>query len=170
MKRVVLQLSWRFPQTHSRKGELTHFREKLRNAINGTEYTVSDRNTAKIKGRKIHTIRLNFERWKHNIGKIADGGFALSVRQWKGSPYKSKQDEMFLLRENVGYQRISLSYDPDTDKVRAVIDGKGMADVEQIANNDGLSLKDFKEWFFGENPKEKKLITGVVIHFTDFRY
>ena len=63
-----------------------------------------------------------------------------------------------------------MSYDPDANEVKAVIDGKYMADVEQIAKNDGMTFDDFKEWFFSKEPTEKKLFTGVIIHFTPYRY
>ena len=63
-----------------------------------------------------------------------------------------------------------MSYEPETKTLKAAIDGKQVANVEQLAANDGLPLEDFKEWFFGKEPQEKKLFTGIVIHFTPFRY
>lgn len=168
MKTIVLVVSWRFPMTHSKRGKLTHFAEKITNTVNNSEQTKSHRGNATIKKRKIHTIRLNYDRWKHNIDKIKKGGYQLSVREWENAPYRSKQRRV-LDTENVDYQRITMSFDPE-EGVRAVIDGKRMTDIDLLAKNDGLTKKEFIEWFFGENPTEKKLITGIIIHFTDFKY
>lgn len=170
-KKIILSLSKRVPLCLTRKGEPTYFKEKLNNALYNQSSTVSDLDGAIITERKIHTIRGNFARWKHNIDKIAGGGFYLSVRQWSARPYNSPQEEIFQIHSGgIGCQRITMSYDPDANEVKAVIDGKYMADVEQIAKNDGMSLDDFKEWFFSKEPTEKKLFTGVIIHFTPYRY
>lgn len=172
-KKIIITLSKRFPQTHSRKGEPTHFREKLGNALNDTPETMTDNGgtTVSVNSRKIHTIRKNFIRWQHNLDKISGGGFYLSIRQWSARPYNSPQEEIFQLHDNgIGCQRITMSYAPDTKEVKAVIDGKYTANVEQIAANDGLQVSEFLEWFFGKNPTEKKLFSGVIIHFTPFRY
>ena len=170
-KKIILTLSKRFPLCHSRKGEPTHFREKLNNTLNGCQETVSELDGTVVKGRKIHTIRANSARWKHNISKIDGGGFYLSVRQWSARPYNSPQEEIFQIHGNgIGCQRITMSYEPDTKTLKAAIDGKQVANVEQLAANDGLPLEDFKEWFFGKEPQEKKLFTGIVIHSTPFRY
>ena len=90
-KKIIITLSKRFPQTHSRKGEPTYFKEKLGNAINDTPETLTDNGgaTVSVKSMKIHTIRANFARWQHNLDKLAAGGFCLSVRQWSGKPYNS---------------------------------------------------------------------------------
>lgn len=168
MKKIVLVISWRFPHTHSKRGKLTYFREKLCNTLNNSKHTISQRDRAVIKKRKIHTIRLNYDRWKHNIDKIKNGGYKLALREWGGSPYRSKQIRL-IETTNVDYQRITMSFDPD-DGIKAVVDGNRVTNIKQLAENDGLTEKEFKEWFFGKEPTEKKLITGILIHFTDFRY
>ena len=170
-KKIILSLAKRIPLCLSRRGEPTYFKEKLSNALYSRSNTVSDLDGAIITERKIHTIRGNYARWKHNIDKIAGGGFYLSVRQWSARPYNSPQEEIFQLHsENMGCQRITMSYDPDTNEVKAVIDGKYMADSRALRKNDGMTLDDFKEWFFGKEPTEKKLFTGIIIHFTPYRY
>lgn len=170
-KKIILTLSKRFPLSHSEKGKPTYFKEKLNNTICDVESTISDIDSMEVRERKIHTIRANFARWKHNLDKISGGGFYLSVRQWSARPYNSPQEEVFQLHDSgIGCQRITMSYDPDTKEVKAVIDGKYTANVEQIAANDGLQVSEFLEWFFGKNPTEKKLFSGVIIHFTPFRY
>lgn len=74
-KQVVLILSRLFPLYHSKKRERTNFRANLENGI------------------KIHTIRANYDQWKHNLDKVIDGDFICSVREWTGRPYNSKQKE-----------------------------------------------------------------------------
>ncbi len=161
-KTVVITLSKRFQKEHSRSGEPTQFAQKLNNQLNTPDdYPAT--------GKKKHTIRANFDRWKHNIDKINNGSFHLSIRQWIDVPYKSKQEELFKLSK-VGYQSVSISYDPETDIIEVDIDEKPYTgDIEAIAQNDGLSLHDFKEWFFAK-AKSKQIFNGVIIHFTDFRY
>lgn len=149
-KTVVLMLSRVFPRKHISAGKETRFKEKL------------------YQGSKIHTIRGNYEMWKHNVEKITEGRFFLSLRQWSGMPYRSKQVEIKETK-NVGYERISMSYDPEKGTVKAVINGKPFADVRKLAENDGLKWNEFVDWFFGQGTG-RTLFQGVIIHFTDFRY
>lgn len=150
-KRVMISLSKTFPKTHKRAGVKTFF---VRSINNGT---------------KIHTIRTGYERWRHNLDKVINGTHIVSLRQWTGVPYRSPQDEITLLTD-VGYERISMSYDPDTGKVKAVINGRPYDNVEQIARNDGLKWDDFVDYFFGKGAHNARLFQGVIIHFTKFRY
>ena len=106
--------------------------------------------------------------WKHNVEKINESRFFLSIRQWTGMPYRSKQVEIKETK-NVGYERISMSYDPESGTVKAVINGKPFADVRKLAENDGLKWDEFVDWFFGQGTG-RTLFQGVIIHFTDFRY
>ncbi len=150
-KRVIIILSKTFPKTHKRAGEKTFF---VRSINNGT---------------KIHTIRNGYERLRHNLDKVINGTHIVSLRQWTGVPYHSPQDEITLLTD-VGYERISMSYNPETGKVRATINGWPYDDVEQIAKNDGLEWDDFVDYFFGKGAHNARLFQGVIIHFTKFRY
>jgi len=159
-KKVIITLSKKFPKKHSKSGQPTDFAEKLANTLHD-----------KDGWRKLHTIRHNFDMWQHNIEKINAGRFFLSVRQWSAAPYRSKQEEIERIKK-LGYQRISLRYDKDTDTITALIDGtKKLEDfgILNLAHNDGLSPEDFKEWFFGDC-SESKTFNGIIIHFTDFRY
>lgn len=55
-----------------------------------------------------------------------------------------------------------------TDEVpQCWVDGKHVSAYD-LAKNDGLSVEDFTEWFFGCN--KGNVFDGVIIHFTDFRY
>lgn len=153
MKRVIIVLSRVFPTYHPRRGEPTRFIEGL-----GT--------------RKLHTIRSGYDLWKHNLDKVIGSDFVLSVRQWTGKPYNSKQEEVARFAGNsIGYQRISMTYDPTTDELKAVIDGKRFTDLETLARNDGLTLQDFKAFLFGATKSlDIQLFQGIIIHFTGFRY
>lgn len=161
-KKVIITLSRVFPKVHPRHNEPTLFKEHLGNTLN---------NTSNGNGkRKLHTIRMNFDRWRHNIDKINNGDFFLSIRQWSGAPYRSKQVEIYQVRK-VGYQRITLIYDSKTDEMSCYIDGTAHYDIERLAANDGLSLEDFKSWFFPPATRqERNVIHGIIIHFTDYRY
>ena len=153
-KKIVLMVSKQFPETHSRRGDETEFERKIE------------------LGNKIHTIRGNFHLWAHNAEKMKKGTYYLSIRQWSGKPYKSKHKEIFQKHSPIGVQPIELFYHAENDTISAKIDGVDWLDADccRIAKNDGLSVQDFKEWFFGKAPSEDKVFNGVIIHFTDFRY
>lgn len=148
MKKYVLTVSEYFPKTHSRAGECTAFPEQIKHYM------------------KIHTIRENYELWRKRFEKIDAGKAYLSVRIWTGKPYRSKQAEVFRYdyTHKIGIQK--LEWNP----LGWVIDGALIEDLklmDELAQNDGLTTKDFREWFRGSfvvgEPK-------AIIHFCDFRY
>lgn len=149
-KTVVITLAKKFFAKHISSGKNTNFRKHLE------------------EGRKIHTIRSNYDMWSHDINKINNGGYVLSIRQWQDKPYRSRQEEIKRLSK-VGYERITMEYNPDTKEIKAIINGRQYLDVRKIAENDGLRWEDFTDWFFGQGMK-KTLFQGIIIHFTDFRY
>ena len=153
-KKIIITLSRVFPVTHSRRGEPTGFASKL------------------ASGEKKHTIRRNYDLWKVNAEKMERGKFYLSIRQWSGKPYNSPQVEIAQRHNPIGVQPVELYYHADNDTITAKIDGREWLDADcyTLAKNDGLSVQDFKEWFFGKDPKEDKVFKGGIIHFTDFRY
>jgi hypothetical protein len=153
IKHILIILSTRFPLYHKRRRKETHFKESF------------------LVKRKIHTIRSGYDRWAHNIDKVINGDFTLSLREWSGRPYDSPQREIASLKEDVGYQRITMSYDPRTEELEVTIDGKPYNDIKRLAANDGLSVEDFKSFMFGANRTlDKQLFQGIIIHFTKFRY
>ena len=146
MKTYVLSLSKSFPRTHARAGEPTEFREKF------------------LKEEKIHTIRANYELWSKRIAEVRAGRAVLSVRQWTGKPYRSKQVEIATLtaEDGVGLQRLEF-----TDcRLRFPYVGSEWNSMVSIAENDGLSLNDWVEWFNGYDHSRPM----AIIHFTNFRY
>jgi hypothetical protein len=134
MKTYVLTISRTFPSTHSRAGQLTNFESLIDSGV------------------KIHTIRGNYELWRKRFDEINNRNAFLSVREWEGKPYNSKQKELFRFYDvhGIGVEKCYLI---DMDR-------------ETLAKNDGLTLPDFKEWF-----KNYGVLTPLaIIHFTKFRY
>lgn len=160
MKTYVLTLSSAFPSTHPRAGEPTEFKERLRKT-------------------KLHTIRANYGFWESRFRHIEAGEACLSIRQWTGKPYYSKQVEIARLTKDdgIGLQRLDF-YKDEPGRIAV---GFGISDPDRgpedwehvayptecnLANNDGLSLRDWKDWFKGYD-KSKPM---AIIHFTPFRY
>lgn len=130
-----------------RAGENTHFPENILN------------------GGKIHTLRDNYEYWKLRISQVQRGEAVLSVRYWSGKPYNSKQVEICKLdkKSRVGIQLLQMT------PLGWFIDGCDTDfTIKDFAKNDGLSPKDFSEWFRGKITFDMEPIG--IIHFTNFRY
>lgn len=147
MKTYVIILSEKFPTKHPRKGQGTAFGRSFLN------------------GKKIHTIRGNFPLWEKRLKEVQEGRAVLSVRQWTGVPYKSPQKELRRLtaEDGVGVQTLSFSH----EIIGFEIDGRGYrVRLDNLSENDGLSLHDWEDWFKGTD-LSKPL---AIIHFTKFRY
>jgi len=148
-KKVIITLCKVFPVAHSRAGQPTGFEGKLK------------------AGEKIHTIRYNAKGvWDERYKGISSGKKYLSVREWTGRPYNSEQRE-FAQYEKIGLQHITMTNCATDPYPQCWVDGKEIP-IQEIARNDGLSIEDFVEWFFGNN--KENTFEGVVIHLTDFRY
>ena len=100
MKTYVITLSKTFPATHKRHGEPTYFRDKF-----------SYPDSKGMVSKKLHTIRANYDLWAKRFQKIAAGEACLSVRQWTGAPYRSKQEELARLtrEDGIGIQRLDIA-------------------------------------------------------------
>nr|DAR71661.1 MAG TPA: hypothetical protein [Caudoviricetes sp.]DAU83434.1 MAG TPA: hypothetical protein [Caudoviricetes sp.] len=153
MKTYVITLSQNFPAMHKQAGKPTNFKEKF------------------LRGEKIHTIRANYPLWEKRIKEVQDGRAVLSVRQWTGKPYRSKQVEITTLtaEDEIGVQTARIV----AGIYLKIIFGENfehyfVSEEERtlLAKNDGLSLEDWKEWFRSYD------ITNplAIIHFTKFRY
>ena len=94
----------------------------------------------------------------------------MSIRNWTGKPYNSKQVEVFNLKNTEGISLEKLEFYEDKDGVPALkyplINNKFEPNIDIIAENDGLSLSDFKEWFKGYDLSQPM----AIIHFTHFKY
>jgi hypothetical protein len=164
MKTFVLMVAKTFPASHPRAGQPTNFEEKI-NSIN-CDLPFPPFNP------KIHTIRANYELWKKRIDQVKAGKAFISVRQWEGKPYRSKQLECFrFYGDRIGIQKL------EEDGMFYRIDGKyGKFNLLTFSKNDGLSFVDFIHWF--PIKCKKKQITEpkrfenpmAIIHFTNFKY
>ena len=160
MKTYVIILSDSFPASHAMYGKPTYFMEKFL-VYPGML-------------RKLHTIRANYALWRKRFEKIDAGEACLSVREWMGAPYRSKQREIARLtkEDGIGIQKLRIK--PFQQHLNSVVylqpfiyDETTMPVNEvTLANNDGLSLEDWKEWF-KDYDFSKPL---AIIHFTKFRY
>lgn len=142
MKTYVLMLSKYFPMSHHKAGKETNFKTKIE------------------EGSKIHTIRANYPLWEKRIREVHDGEALISLRQWEGRPYKSKQVEITRLTkaDGVGIEVLNL---PATGSLASVLDV-----YNELDTNDGLSRLDWMNWF--ESYERNKPM--AIIHFTAFRY
>lgn len=183
----VLMISRYFPATHPRRGEETHFMSGI--LLNFDRVVFQDEDESQRPGKigygskyaaamikeggfapKLHTIRENYDLWARRAEKINAGEAVLSIRQWSGKPYRSKQVE-FLRLEKIGVQKIKISnLKPPPWQREEIINKLCVVDKIRsispyaVAQNDGLSYDDFCAWF-------KKDMKGCVIHFTEnFRY
>ena len=157
MKTYVITLSKVFPKTHAKAGKETSFDLKFAFGL------------ANIIGGKFHTIRANYELWRKRFEEIKSGCAKLSVRQWSGKPYRSKQLLLSDLDINDGIGLQCLTF-PNFALDAVEIDGHPFEISEEtlvnIAGNDGLDLDDWREWF-----KNYDLTKPMaIIHFTKFRY
>lgn len=180
--KAVVTLSKHFGPKHPRKGQETGFIAK-----------VAD-------GRKVHTCRSNYGYWRAKIEKITTTGGVLSIRQWSAKPYRSPQEVITEIPASiVGVQKlelrrekcvvnhyaeeqqekpiVSISYYDYT----AEVDGCPVS-LDILAENDGLTVDDFKAWFkpvFDDAEKKYPELAGLasaltldfaIIHFTKRRY
>ena len=178
MKTHVLILSRTFPKWHPRAGEPTYFNQKLMRAVyrDFSNIDVVDREWIKPSVRdrfipaKLHTLRGNYERWKKIIDEVRSGEAELSVREWSGIPYRSHQVEIqrFTNRDYISVQKLVWEEEGlrNGTEYTLRIDGKFFNNYTMLANNDGLSLEDWRAWF----AKEDKSQAFAIIQFTSFRY
>lgn len=146
-------ISHTFPKSHPRAGEQTNFVEKILN------------------GEKIHTIRVNYDLWKKRIEEVNKGEAVISLRFWKGKPYRSEQIEFKKLTADsgCGIERMNM-YRSNEHHIVYNINSKNLALLIDIARNDGLALYDFRKWFFPQWKGREYSYNAVIIHFTRFRY
>lgn len=151
MKKYIITLSKFFLKQHIRAGEETDFKESF------------------LKGKKIHTIRANYNLWEARIKEVQEGKAVLSIRQWSGLPYRSKQDEITELskEDGVGIQKLTFNKDSNGEFFLEDLDIDGKyIDFDKLAANDGLLTEDWYRWFQRQDLSKPM----AVIHFTSFRY
>lgn len=174
MKTYVITLSRHFLANHKRAGEETHFKEKFLLGQScpdcATPQDLLGINISDCNSRvracsfpKIHTIRANYPLWEKRIKEVQEGRAALSIRQWTGKPYRSKQVEIVRLttEDGVGIQLLEL-----TNDLSECIVGDHRHSYVSVAKNDGLHPADWLDWFSCYDLSKPM----AIIHFTKFRY
>ena len=134
----VLISSRHFPVSHRRAGEKTGFVEKI------------------LSGAKIHTIRAN-AKWYFRDGDM------VSLRYWIKRPYCSPQEEF--AQKQIGLEPVRIVF--ASNGINA-FSGAERLDAMLLACADGLSMADFRDWFFPDGRFGE--FRGDILHFTDFRY
>lgn len=143
-KIAVVLMSKVFPQGHLHEGLPTNFVESIK------------------AGTKKHTIRLNYDYWQRKAAKINAGEMELSIRVWEGKPYRSKQVEVARY-SHLRISHIEGVYGTTDANPRLWIDNVEIANVEQVANNDGLTLADWTNYFF----RTTNSFDGVILYLDD---
>lgn len=168
MKTYVLTLSQHFPATHPKAGHKTYFKTKLVKAgiipFDYYAYTIVPDGPQF----KFHTIRANYPLWKKRFEQINRGKACLSVRQWTGKPYASKQVEIARLtkEDGIGIQMLTF-YNNDIEQFNLPeINDDHTWHLEDIAENDGLDIFSWLAWFENYDLSQPM----AIIHFTKFRY
>jgi hypothetical protein len=165
----VITLARQFPSYHPKAGGLTSFTQKVcRSLLIEVPIELRRFNTIVVDGDmwyeptmepKHHTVRLG-RRWK-------DGDMA-SLRVWSGKPYNSPQIKIC---EDVKVRVVDIVLD---FKNRLIYrkDGSVMHVIPALflANNDGLSLQDFLDWFkHKENRKKGIAIEAQILIWGDVK-
>ena len=181
--KAVLLVSKTFLPEHPKAGAETHFEKRV---ICGQKIN-NNRDDVKCKfplcgicavrylSPKIHTCRSSYERWAQKIARLKEVGGVLSVRQWSGKPYRSKQEVIVdIPAEIVGVQQLTLirkRLSKDGDYLWfAIVDGERKR-VAEIAENDGLDFLDFEDWFMPMFDKNNvSALEFAIVHFTNLRY
>ncbi|MDD3079113.1 MAG: hypothetical protein PHH37_08415 [Paludibacter sp.] len=168
IKTYVIFISLTFPAYHSRKGDHTYFIEKLLG-----RQTICE---APVCVKKLHTFRGNYKIWKKRIDEVLAGNAIISIRYHTLGRYVKGNEQIEVAQFNnnsfIGIQEAI--YLPDFKN-----DFRGMAircddglfydfPFYKVAENDGLRLSDFMEWF--EKGKYNLKEPMACIHFTSFRY
>lgn len=153
MKTYVITVSENFPKSHPRAGEPTEFEQSIRT------------------GHKIHTIRNNVQLWLDRIERVKAGEAVLSIRKWSGKPYRSKQVELLQVGDygqlnDINAQVVQLADDYNANVFTLGEKKFAKVPILTLAQNDGLRLSDFLNWFDGWKVGEEK----VIIHFSEYSY
>ena len=122
-----------------------------------------------LSGEKRHTIRNNYKFWKKRIDEINKGNAILSVRQWTGKPYNSKQREIKQFKKGeIGYERIimfnnaqEIAINTGTKRGYVYLSDKR---ILTLAKNDGVPIDIFRKFF------KNGVLDGIIIHFSKLRY
>jgi hypothetical protein len=153
----VITFSKEFQKSHKRSGERTFFREKILTGLVSLRMyprnQFCDEEIFNTHGGFLHIPKLTTIRAGHRW-KVGD---RFSPREWVGKPYRSKQR---ILCPDLEVKHIyNFSFTPSNG---FILEGHGI-DIEKtwIAQNDGLSVEDFKAWFNSEKGFFGQIVSWV---------
>lgn len=170
----VRTLSRTFMSTHPRKGQDTHFVEKVLTSL-GIDYTSHDyfilllSLNPKLSEIQIHnfyqSLSINVLPKHHTIrgGNHFAQGDKISLRVWSAKPYNSKQ---IIIAPDIEVKKVWIFEVTPLDGIQ-MPQVKATTTVADIAKNDGLELRDFYDWFQIKGHKCKKPFVGQVICWSD---
>ncbi len=171
----VITFSQKFPVKHPRKGEPTYFVEAVLSQL-GIDYTnheyfllLCDLNRdidQKVLHEFYENLSENIPPKSHTIrvGTKRKVGQEFSPRVWSGKPYQTKQIIFAPDIEVVKLWNIQIISYPGFFHI--YLNGTEVEKIDTIktiANNDGLSLKDFEDWFTVPSKNKSNHFAGQVI-------
>lgn len=162
----VITVSQKFPESHPKAGQPTHFVEKIWHSITPL-YTTGSELNKNIENNTIkqflenlefidyfpknHTVRLG-RRWKTgDMASIRTWGTDINPKSNRSGPYHSKQI-IIAPDVEVTITNIVISCGEYAFQMKHAETCKCIPHA-LVALNDGLELEDFKKWF---NPKGKR--------------
>jgi len=139
----VITFSRVFPAYHSRKGEPTYFVEAFYKSLFVAKVIPKE-----LHGSFNHQKFINGFKKHHTIraGKRFKKGDFFSPRVWSGKPYHSKQ---VILASDIEIKQV-WNIEIDKDGLIRINDSNQVLSLgfeSVLAENDGLSYNDFKDWF-----------------------
>lgn len=154
----VITFSRVFPATHPRKGEPTFFVEKIWESIYLDQYNTIV--AEQFDFSKLHAIGIDiyangkYPAKHHTIrgGNRWKVGDKFSPRVWSGKPYASKQ---IVIAPDIEIKKV---WTFEYDALLGFYSLSGLPfgfDINQVAQNDGLTKPDFDAWF-RIHPKSKQ--------------
>ena len=184
--RHVRMVSRVFPSHHPKKGQSTHFVEKILDSVqygwflNYYEWLV--KNNPNIPSDDISsfvkTIQAIETQPKHHTvraGKHLKVGDTVSLRVWSDKPYRSKQiiiapDQEIKKLWDIEIKKVPLRSNKSKGMYVVFIDGKAQTNEKEfmkLVANDGLSFEDFCDWFELNNEKKEIHFEGQIICWND---
>jgi len=178
IKTYVIFVSRAYPAYHPRKGQPTNFVEKINSSIllNGLKKKLNATFITEPSDLKIHTFRGNFQLWEKRVNEVLAGNAVIVIKYHTLGRYVkgNKQIEFVKLDKDSGVGIQEAIYESNFEEPY-----NGMAikcedgifrdfPFYKLAANDGLSNKDFADWF--KKGKYNLKEPMACIHFTSFRY
>jgi hypothetical protein len=165
-KKHKLTISSVFPKGHPKAGKETFYDHKIIGVVSGIKQPDSC-------GEKIHAIEYDYKLWKERIDLVNSGDAVLDLYYQVGDNFRkfhTFDKDSGIEVQKLGFFRNSnlpfVSITTTSHGGRAMSATFREIDINQLAENNGLSLQDFQEWL-KISDHSKPL---AIIHFTKFRY